>query len=223
MTEPQTAVLLSAGLDSAVLAALEATTATVHPIYVQTGLAWEADELRALESLLAAPVYSRLKPLARLSFTARDLYPASHWALRGEAPAFDTPDEDVYLTGRNVMLLSKAAIYCAQHDIGRIALASLAGNPFPDATPEFFDAMARALSVGLAHPIRVATPFSSMHKDAVVKIGVKLGIPLERTLSCMSPKDGLHCGRCSKCRERRDAFREAGVEDRTRYAETPIR
>jgi 7-cyano-7-deazaguanine synthase len=42
-------------------------------------------------------------------------------------------------------------------------------------------------------------------------------------LSCMRPMSGLHCGRCSKCRERRDAFREAGVDDPTRYRETPPR
>ena len=34
-----TAVLLSAGLDSAVLAAAEARTQRIHPIYVSTGLA----------------------------------------------------------------------------------------------------------------------------------------------------------------------------------------
>jgi 7-cyano-7-deazaguanine synthase len=39
----------------------------------------------------------------------------------------------------------------------------------------------------------------------------------------MQPVDGGHCGRCSKCRERRDAFLEAGVQDLTRYAEKPAR
>jgi len=28
----------------------------------------------------------------------------------------------------------------------------------------------------------------------------------------------VHCGDCNKCRERREAFHDAGVEDRTRYA-----
>src|SRR5207253_1755169 len=116
------AVLLSAGLDSAVLAASEARRSHVHPIYVSTGLAWESEEIAALDRLLASPSFASLAPLARLTFTVRDLYPVTHWALRGEPPAFDTPDEDVYLTGRNIILLTKASIYCAQRGIGRIAL-----------------------------------------------------------------------------------------------------
>ena len=225
MTKSQipTAVLLSAGLDSAVLAAREARSGPVHPIYVSAGLAWEQQELAALDRLLATAPFAALAPVARLTFTVRDLYPATHWALRGEPPAFDTPDEDVYLTGRNVILLSKAGIYCAQHRIGRIALGPLAGNPFPDATPEFFAAMARALSLGLAHELTVETPFAEMDKSEVVRLGVELGVPLELTLSCMNPQEGRHCGQCSKCRERRDAFNEAGVPDPTTYAVAPIR
>jgi 7-cyano-7-deazaguanine synthase len=219
-----TAVLISAGLDSAVLAAAEARHAFVHPVYVRTGLAWEDSELAALDRLLAAaPLAGRTAPLARLSFTVRDLYPATHWALRGEPPGFDTPDEDVYLTGRNVVLLSKAAIYCEQHDITRIALGPLAGNPFPDATPAFFQTMASALSLGLGHPIAIDAPFVSMDKSDVIRLGVELGVPLELTLSCMNPQGGLHCGQCSKCRERRDAFSEAKVIDPTVYATRPVR
>ena len=217
-------VLISAGLDSAVLAAAEARTARVHPVYVSAGLAWEGQEIAALESLLAAPPYAGcLAPLAQLTFTVRDLYPATHWALRGEPPAFDTPDEDVYLTGRNVVLLSKAAIYCAQQRIPRIAIGPLAGNPFPDATPEFFAAMGHALSLGLAQPIAIAAPFATMEKSEVIALGVELGVPLERTLSCMNPQQGRHCGRCSKCRERRDAFHEASIADPTAYAVAPLR
>src|ERR1041385_868908 len=218
-----TAVLLSAGLDSAVLAAYEARSAGVQPIYVSAGLAGESVELAALDRLLTTKPYASLAPLATLTFTVRDLYPPTHWALRGEPPAFDTPDEDVYLTGRNVILLSKAAIYCAQHRIGRIALGPLAGNPFPDATPQFFAAMARALSLGLAHELVVDTPFVNMEKSEVIRRGVELGVPLELTLSCMNPQEGRHCGQCSKCRERRDAFNEAGVPDPTSYAVAPLR
>ncbi len=58
-----------------------------------------------------------------------------------------------------------------------------------------------------------------MDKSEVIRLGVELGVDLELTLSCMNPQDGdAHCGRCSKCRERRDAFIEAGVVDPTLYA-----
>ena len=218
-----TAVLFSAGLDSAVLAAAEARHGTVHPIYVSCGLAWEAEERAAVDRLLTSAAFAALAPLANLTFSVRDLYPATHWALRGEPPGFDTPDEDVYLTGRNVALLSKAGVYCGQHRIGRIAIGPLAGNPFPDATPEFFAAMARALTLGLDHPIEISAPFAAMHKSDVVRLGVELGVPLAITLSCMNPANGTHCGRCSKCRERRDAFHEAGVVDPTEYVVPPPR
>jgi 7-cyano-7-deazaguanine synthase len=219
-----TAVLLSAGLDSAVLAASEARSSHVHPIYITTGLAWEQSELDALDRLLTQPPFiGRLAPLARLSFTVQDVYPPTHWALRGEAPGFDTPDADVYLTGRNIVLVSKAAIYCTQHGLTRIALGPLAGNPFPDATPEFFRAIAHALSLGLAHTIAIDAPFANMDKAEVIRLGIELGVPLSLTLSCMNPQNGLHCGQCSKCRERRDAFAEAGVADPTTYAIAPAR
>jgi 7-cyano-7-deazaguanine synthase len=217
------AVLLSAGLDSAVLAAAEARGGRVHPLYVSCGLSWEAGELAALDRLMAMPVYRSLAPLARLEFPVADLYPPTHWALCGEPPAFDTPDEDVYLTGRNIILLSKAGVYCAQHGIGRLAIGPLAGNPFPDATPQFFDAMAGALSLGLDRPIRIAAPLAQMHKSDVIRLGAELGVPLELTLSCMNPQAGLHCGRCSKCRERQDAFHDAGIDDPASYAVAPAR
>ncbi len=206
------------------LLAAELRMGTAHPVYIESGFAWEAEEQAALKRLLGLPpLAGRVAPPARLTFPVRDLYPESHWALRGEPPGFDTPDEDVYLTGRNVVLLGKAALYCARHGIGRVAIGPLAGNPFPDATPAFFAAMAHALSLGLAHPVTVDAPFIGMQKSDVIHLGMELGVPLDLTLSCMSPMDGLHCGRCSKCRERRDAFRAAGVEDRSLYAVAPIR
>jgi 7-cyano-7-deazaguanine synthase len=217
------AVLFSSGLDSAVLAAAEARADTVHPIYVSCGLAWETEELRIAERLLAAPAYRGVQPIARLTFTVADLYPPTHWALQGTPPAFDTPDEDVYLTGRNLVLLTKAGVHCAQRRISRIAIGTLAGNPFPDATPEFFNTLAKTMSLGLAHAISVDAPLMHMHKSDVVLLGRELGVPFELTLSCMNPRDGLHCGECSKCRERRDAFREAGIEDPTQYRQIPIR
>jgi 7-cyano-7-deazaguanine synthase len=222
----RTAVLFSAGLDSAVLVAEEARRGDVQPLYVSVGLAWEAAERETAACLLATTIYGTVLPLVALDFTMRDVYPASHWAIRGVPPAYDTPDEDVYLAGRNLVLLAKAGTWCAQHGVTRIVLGPLAGNPFPDATPRFCAAMADALSLGLDRQIRIEIPFRELHKEDVIRRGAALAVPFELTLSCMNPvprETGaggapfLHCGSCSKCRERKDAFREAGLTDPAPY------
>jgi 7-cyano-7-deazaguanine synthase len=217
-------VLCSAGLDSAVLVAHLAQSAIVQPLYVSVGLAWETAEQDYLERLMktAAFAHQVLPPLV-LRFEMGDVYPPSHWAIRGTPPAYDTPDEDVYLVGRNVVLLTKAGVCAASRRIPEIAIGPLAANPFPDATPEFFAAMAHALSLGLDHPLAIVAPFAQMEKSEVIRIGAALGVELALTLSCMNPRAGVHCGECSKCRERVDAFREAGVDDPTTYATPPPR
>lgn len=219
------AVLFSAGLDSAVLLAWALDRhRSAHPVYIRAGMAWEAGEHGFAARLLAAPPFTgRSAPLVTLAVDMRDVYPATHWAIRGEAPGFDTPDADVYIEGRNVVLLAKAAVYMARAGIGRVLLGPLAGNPFPDATPGFFAAMSDALTRGLGAAITIDAPFTAMHKADVIRLGRDLGVPFEHTLSCMQPVRDLHCGRCSKCRERRDGFREAGVTDPTGYAEVPRR
>jgi 7-cyano-7-deazaguanine synthase len=219
----QPAVLFSAGLDSAVLLAAALGGGLAHPLYVRAGLAWEDQEIEAAERLLSAPLYRGAAPMATLAVDMRDVYPTSHWAVRGEAPGFDTPDEDVYLDGRNIILLAKASVFMARHHLSRVMLGPLAGNPFPDATARFFETMAQALSLGLAWQISIETPFAALHKADVIRRGAELGVPFELTLSCMQPVDGMHCGRCSKCRERRDGFLEAGVADPTGYRTRPER
>ena len=235
----KSAVLLSGGLDSAVLLVDEASRGDVQPIYVSVGLAWERAERRIVDALLASPVVAgRVQPLKSLAVDMRDVYAATHWAVEGKPPSYHTADEDVYLPGRNVVLFGKAGVYCAAARIGRIVIGTLKHNPFPDATPEFRTAMAHALSLGLAHDLRIEAPYAGMSKADVVRRGIALGVPFEWTLSCMSPGTGValsgtgvareperhlptvlpvHCGTCSKCRERHDAFVDAGVEDPTEY------
>jgi 7-cyano-7-deazaguanine synthase len=224
-----TAVLLSGGLDSAVLLAEEAAAGDVYPIYVSVGLAWEAADRAMVARLLeSAPLRARadrVRPLVSLSVDMRDVYDATHWAMQGRPPAYHTPDEDVYLPGRNVILLGKASVFCAASGIDRLVLGTLAHNPFPDATPAFRSAMAQALSLGLAHDLRIDAPYAGTSKADVVRRGAALGVPFDLTLSCMNPRpdpgdpqSAVHCGECSKCRERHDAFIEIGVADPTEYA-----
>ena len=230
MKASRTAVLFSSGLDSAVLLASELQAATepagdaalVQPVYVRSGFAWETEEFRLAERLIAAPPFAgRVALLAPLDCPVTDTYRPGHWAVAGTPPAYATADEEVYLVGRNVLLLAKVATWCAVNRIGRIALGPLAGNPFPDATPAFFAAMEQALSQGLDHELRIVTPFRHLSKADVIARGRELGVPFELTLSCMNPVDGRHCGRCSKCRERLEAFDAAGVADPAPYTFRP--
>jgi 7-cyano-7-deazaguanine synthase len=219
-----TAVLLSGGLDSAVLLAEEAARGDTLPLYVNVGLGWERAEKLAVERLLASSAIGpRVGPLIELSIDMTDIYPASHWARSARPPAYHTPDADVYLPGRNIVLLGKAGVFCAVRGIGRLAIGTLDHNPFPDATPEFRSALASALSLGLGHELEIVAPYANVGKAEVIRRGKAAGVPLELTLSCMNPglADGFprHCGVCSKCRERHVAFREAGIDDPTDYVD----
>jgi 7-cyano-7-deazaguanine synthase len=221
-----TAVLLSGGLDSAVLLGEEAARGDVQPVYIGVGLAWEAAERRAIDAQLAAwPAHLPLRPLKALGVDMSDVYPGTHWAMAGRPPGYHTPDEDVYLLGRNLVLLSKASVYCAAAAISRLLLGTLGHNPFADATPEFRAAMAAAASLGLGRRLTIEAPYALQGKADVIRRGAELGVPLALTLSCMSPPDldghgpAVHCGTCSKCRERHDGFRASGIADPTTYAD----
>jgi 7-cyano-7-deazaguanine synthase len=215
----RSAVLLSGGLDSAVLMAMELDAGfDVWPIHVRAGLLWEEGEAAAIRRLLTSDVFrDRVRPLATLSVDMRDVYPRAHWAFTGQPPGYDSPDEAVYLAGRNVVLTAKTAIFSCQNQIARIALGPLAANPFPDATPSFFDAMSRALSLGLNSSVSIVAPLVTMHKADVIRRGAELGVPMQLTMSCLRPDESRHCGDCNKCRERREAFLRAGVVDTTVY------
>jgi 7-cyano-7-deazaguanine synthase len=227
LTKMPTAVLVSGGLDSMVLLADEAARGEVQPIYVSSGLAWEAAEREVITRWMANGA-AGARALVSLAVDMRDVYAATHWAIAGRPPAYHTPDEDVYLPGRNIVLLGKAAVYCAAAGIGRLLIGTLAHNPFPDATPAFRSALAGALSLGLAHRLTIDAPYFDTGKADVIRRGAALGVRFELTLSCMNPAlappghplPHQHCGVCSKCRERHDAFVEAGIADPTWYADT---
>ena len=212
------AVLASGGLDSAVLLSDLARENTVFPVYIAADLAWETREQDALNAYLSAVANANLRPLTVLDMPSRGLY-GEHWSVTGDAPGYDEPDEAVYIPGRNVLLIGVTAVWCALNDVEAIAIGSLDDNPFPDATPAFFEDYGRLLSGALDHGLEVMAPYRQQHKSQIIAHFPDL--PLHLTLTCMAPveRDGevLHCGDCNKCRERQEAFATANVQDRTAY------
>jgi 7-cyano-7-deazaguanine synthase len=224
------AVLSSGGVDSTVLALKRVHEGNkVYLISIKAGHLWEEAEQAALRKVLKAwkEQYPQNMHLIQgpkvLSIPMNDVYNREDWSISGKnVPGYDAPDAAVEIIGRNIVLLSKTTIYCAVKGIETIALGSLAGNPFPDATPEFFKLGADWFSTGLRKKIEVVAPFRELSKTEVIRMGAELGVPLELTLTCNNPKqissdEWLHCGNCNKCAERIHAFEKAGVKDKTHY------
>jgi len=211
------AVLASGGLDSAVLLA-EAARAypAVYPLYVRVGSAWEEDELAHLQRFINRIATPTLKPLSVLQLPVDDLY-GDHWSLSGRGvPDEHSPDEAVFLPGRNVILLAKALLWCHLNNVPEVALAPLYANPFPDATQEFFAALGDVVNMAMSGSVAILQPYRELSKVEVILRGREL--PLRETFSCLRPVAGKHCGRCNKCAERHAAFAAAGVLDPTVYA-----
>ncbi|HEV3256941.1 MAG TPA: 7-cyano-7-deazaguanine synthase [Gemmataceae bacterium] len=211
------AVLISGGLDSAILLGESLRShEAVHPLYVRTGLSWEGVELGHLRQFLEAVRCPALQPLQVLELPVADLY-GSHWSITGRGvPDEHSPDDGVFLPGRNVLLLSKALLWCHLHGVPAVALAVLDSNPFPDATPAFFAAYQEAVNLAVGGGVRVWRPYSGLSKTEVLRRG--RGLPLGLTFSCIHPVAGRHCGHCNKCAERRRAFAAAALADGTAYA-----
>lgn len=213
-----TAVLVSGGLDSAILtAALCRDHSAVHPLFIRQGYHWEPVELAYLERFLKAVARPVLRPLRVLDVPLADLLP-NHWAVTGrDVPDQDTPDEAVFLPGRNLLFLSKAMLWCHLRGVPAVALGILHSNPFPDAAPAFFDAIETAFQQALGTRVIVTRPLEHLGKTEVLQRGKAL--PLALTFSCIQPRSGLHCGACNKCAERMQAFQTAGLPDPTTYAD----
>lgn len=217
MPDDSLAVLISGGLDSAILLgdALR-RGATVQPLFVRFGLCWEAVEEAYLRRYLDALRCPSLAPLVVLDEPIADVYGA-HWSVSGhDVPSADSPDAAVFLPGRNVLLLAKPLLWCHLHGVPAVALGTLRTNPFPDATAAFFRAMQDVANAAVGGRVGVRLPLAHLDKTAVMHLG--RGLPLEQTFSCIRPVEGLHCGRCNKCAERRHAFVGAAMDDPTRYA-----
>jgi 7-cyano-7-deazaguanine synthase len=211
------AVLASGGVDSAILVAhLVNQGREVTPIYVRFGLAWEDTEARHLERFLASLTVPGPNPLVVLDLPVADVY-GTHWSVTGlGVPDETSPDEAVYLPGRNLLLLAKSTVWCALNGVPTIALGTLAANPFPDADHEFFEGLSGLVGRALGCPLEIVTPFAGREKREVLDIGREFALDL--TFSCIAPRSDHHCGRCNKCAERRLAFSELGIADTTTYA-----
>ena len=121
---------------------------------------------------------------------------------------------------RNMIMIAVAAARAIALGLREVAYAAHSGDHdiYPDCRPEFADALDAALKLCHYYPVRLLRPFVDMSKAGIVRLGADLGVDFSATWSCYNGGE-MHCGKCGTCRERREAFRLAGVPDPTEYAE----
>ena len=209
-------LLASGGLDSSILLAqLLKVGRRVKPLYIRSGLCWQAAEKMALDRYLDAVADRQLERLTVLDLPLADVY-GNHWSITGRNfPEAGTSDQAMSLPGRNVILTIKAALWCQLHGICELAIGTLGSNPFEDASASFFDQLGHVFAA-MGPPIRLVRPFAELDKRQVMELG--RSFPLGSTFSCITPRHGGHCGKCNKCAERQAAFRLIGRPDPTYYA-----
>lgn len=125
---------------------------------------------------------------------------------------------------RNMMMLSVAVAAAVARGATSVVTATHAGDHFvyPDCRPEFIKAVDVAATLGTlgfhVPGFAVTAPFVNRTKTEIAELGATLGVDWLTTWSCYKGGE-VHCGRCGTCVERREAFRDAGVEDPTPYAD----
>ena len=124
---------------------------------------------------------------------------------------------------RNAIMLAMAFGVAGARGGQAVGTAVHGGDHFiyPDCRPEFieaFQSMQKKALEGFSK-VDLYTPFLHLSKADIVREGVRVGVPFDRTWSCYEGGQS-HCGRCGTCVERQEAFHLAGVEDPTQYADS---
>lgn len=119
---------------------------------------------------------------------------------------------------RNGIMLAVAAGIAESNGLTKVLIANHGGDHtiYPDCRPEFIAAMDAAVESGTFANVHVVAPYTNISKADIARRGSSLGIDYAETWSCYKGGD-VHCGTCGTCVERKEALREAGIEDNTKY------
>jgi 7-cyano-7-deazaguanine synthase len=121
-----------------------------------------------------------------------------------------------YVPFRNAHFLAIAVSWAEVIGATAVFIGAVAedSSGYPDCRPEYYRVFQQLVRAGTRPQtqIEIVTPVIGMRKWEIVKRGMELGAPLERTWSCYQFEDAA-CGACDSCRLRRNAFAEAGASD----------
>lgn len=121
-----------------------------------------------------------------------------------------------YVPFRNGLMLSVAASIAVSVGASKIYYGAhaddAAGNAYPDCSPEFTMYLNNAIFSGTGNQVEIIAPFIMKNKAEIVKEGLRLKVPYEKTWSCYEGGE-YPCGKCGTCIDRKKAFEINGVKD----------
>lgn len=215
-------VLLSGGMDSAVVAAMAMEQGfSVHALSVAYGQRHQS-ELAAADRVCAMLDVSEHKQVNV------DLRSIGGSALTADINVPESGGAGIpvtYVPARNTIMLSVAlgwAEVLGSNDIF-CGVNAVDYSGYPDCRPEFiasFQTLANlATRAGVEGAgMAVHAPLMSLSKADIAREGQRLGVDFAQTVSCyQADMAGLACGHCDACHLRAAGFREAGIVDPTRY------
>jgi 7-cyano-7-deazaguanine synthase len=222
---PLAVVCVSGGMDSAVTAAIAAREHRLALLHASYGQRTEAKELACFHALAdhfgaesrLVVAFDDLRQIGGSSLTdARVL------VREGEPAPGVIPTS--YVPFRNAHLLAAAAAWGEVRGARAIFVGAVweDSSGYPDCRPEFYRAFEEAIRLGTRPEtsLRIEVPLISLSKCEIVRRGLALGVPFEKTWSCYQA-EAEACGACESCRLRLRGFREAGERDPIPYR-TPV-
>ena len=212
-------IVLSGGMDSAVLLAHELSLGTaVAALSFDYGSKHNPCELPMAREMCARLGVGH--KVVKLPFI-NELF-SSSLLQSGEAIPEGTYDADTMKSTvvpfRNGILIAIAVGYAESIGASRVLIGSHSGDHhiYPDCRPEFNTAINEAARLGTDDAVRVAFPFAAMDKRAIGDLGRTLGVDFARTWTCYKGGE-MHCGVCGACDERKFALRHDQGLDPTSY------
>jgi 7-cyano-7-deazaguanine synthase len=120
-----------------------------------------------------------------------------------------------YVAARNLMFVSIAASWADAilADAVIMGANALDYSGYPDCRPEFIKPLQNAINKGTRlKKLKILTPLINLTKAEIVKLAIKLRVPLELTWSCYGGGK-KPCGKCDSCKLRQKGFKLAGIKD----------
>jgi 7-cyano-7-deazaguanine synthase len=225
MADRAAVVLLSGGLDSAVLLAVaRAEGFECHCLSVDYGQRHRA-ELEAagrVADALGAVAHKVIR--VDLTTIGGSALTDPHIAVP-ESPSDGIPV--TYVPARNTILLSLGLAWAEVLSAADLFIGanSIDYSGYPDCRPEYLHAYEQMANLATRAAVEgalftVHRPLIYLTKAEIIRRGTDLGVDFSATVSCyQASSDGGACGRCDACRLRRAGFLAARLPDPTRYAE----